>query len=131
MKELIEKYPKATDIIVKHFLEKLLESLKDDRLPEDFKDSVRERGVKPDTILTLVEEAPRQLFDVFDENEIYIDVSVHQVISPTSKLVKFSFQIPGVVVDDLEYFDNRISCERKAVEEAYKLLDQHDTRKDT
>jgi hypothetical protein len=74
MLELLEKYPEAAKVIVSYYLEKMLEGLNDDKLPENFKDFVRAQGVDNDKIAKILEASPRNLFDVFDSYGFYADI---------------------------------------------------------
>jgi hypothetical protein len=53
----------------------MLESLKDDNLPEDFKDHVREQGIDNDNISAIIDGNPRNLFDFFDSHGMYINIT--------------------------------------------------------
>jgi predicted metal-dependent phosphotriesterase family hydrolase len=64
--ELLQKYPESSKLICSYYLEIMLESLKDDNLPEDFKDHVREQGIDNDNISAIIDGNPRNLFDFFD-----------------------------------------------------------------
>ncbi len=48
--ELMKIHPKAAIVVKQWMLEKLLDSLNDDTLPENFKDFVRENGIDDDKI---------------------------------------------------------------------------------
>jgi len=74
MLELLEKYPEAAKVIVSYYLEKMLEGLNDDKLPENFKDFVRAQGVDNDKIAKILESSPRNLFDVFDSYGFYAEI---------------------------------------------------------
>jgi hypothetical protein len=95
MLELLEKYPEASKVIVSYYLEKMLEGLNDDKLPENFKDFVRAQGVDNDKIAKILEASPRNLFDVFDSYGFYAEISYsegafHYVINNYSKVGPYS-----------------------------------------
>jgi len=113
--QLLENYPKAGQVIKQWFLEKMLEGLKDDNLPEDFKKYVREQDITNDTVGKLIDASPRNLFDVFDDHKVIIDITYFQ--GP-----KFWFSI-NCDVDDAK-FDHRKDCEKAAIEQAFKLLNE-------
>ena len=115
--ELLETYPKATAIIKQWYLEKILESLNNDSLPEDFKEHVRNEGVDDDKIIAVIEAGPRALFDVFDENHIYIQINV----LPEDLSATFTHIINNSFVSLIVY-NNRKKAERAAIEQAFEIL---------
>ena len=76
--ELIEKYPAAGKVVKEWFFKSMLESFKDETVPDEFKEFMLEQGIEDDKIGTLIDINPRMLFDVFDENEIFIGTNVTQ-----------------------------------------------------
>ena len=117
MIELFEKYPKAANIVKSYYLEKLLESLKSEGLPEEFKEHVRQQGIDDEKVVKLVETMPRSLFDVFDENEIYIEILTDAVFMKP----KFQYKISLL---DKQKFDTRKEAEKEAINVAFKLLEE-------
>ena len=111
--ELLETYPKTNTIMKEWYLEKMLESLNNDSLPEDFKEHVRNEGVDDDKIVAVIEAGPRALFDVFDENHIYIQINTN--------VPHFSYSInEGDVISGS--WESRKEAERAAIEQAFELL---------
>jgi len=115
--EILETYPKATAVIKQWYLEKILESLNNDSLPEDFKEHVRNEGVDDDKIVAVIEAGPRALFDVFDENHIYIQINV----LPEDLSATFTHIINNSFVSLIVY-KNRKEVERAAIEQAFEIL---------
>jgi hypothetical protein len=76
--ELIEKYPAAGKVVKEWFFKSMLESFKDETVPDEFKEFMLEQGIEDDKIGTLIDINPRMLLDVFDENEIFIGTNVTQ-----------------------------------------------------
>jgi hypothetical protein len=113
--ELLDTYSKAAVVVKQWFLEQMLEGLKDENLPEDFKKYVREQDITNDKIGKLIDASPRALYDVFDDHKIIIDITYFQ--GP-----KFWFSI-NCNVDDAK-FDTRKDCEKAAIEQAFKLLNE-------
>ena len=72
--ELLQKNPNVAKLICSYYLEIMLESLKDEALPEEFKDSVREQGIDNEKIGAILDGNPRNLFDFFDSHKIYPNV---------------------------------------------------------
>jgi hypothetical protein len=71
--ELLEKYPLSGKVVSNWFINQMLESLKDESLPEEFRKTLSEEGIGNDKLGTLIDVNPRVLFDVFDENKIFIE----------------------------------------------------------
>ena len=76
--ELLEQYPLTAKVIREWFLEKMIESLQDENVPDEFKNYMRDQGVENDKVGVMIDANPRMLFDVFDENEIFIGTNVTQ-----------------------------------------------------
>ena len=75
--ELLEKYPASAGLVRAWFLNQMIESFKDETVPDGFKDFMREQGVENDKVGTLIDVNPRMLLDVFDENNIIIETSLY------------------------------------------------------
>ena len=116
--ELLETYPKATTVIKEWYLEKMLESLNNDSLPEDFKEHVRNEGVDDDKIIAVIEAGPRALFDVFDENEIYIFIHYMDV----KDNVEFFYSFRNIDTNPVKLFKTRKEAERAAIKQAFEIL---------
>jgi hypothetical protein len=56
---------------------KMIESLKDENVPDEFKDYMREQGIDNDKLGTMIDLNPRMLLDVFDANDIIIETSLY------------------------------------------------------
>ena len=121
--ELLQKNPESSKLICKYYLEIMLESLKDDNLPEDFKDHVREQGIDNDNISAIIDGNPRNLFDFFDSHNIYISINSFSNGS-------FSYSI----VSDIgtsgtsEVYKTRKEADRNAVEIAINQLESSLTK---
>jgi len=75
--ELLEKYPLAKKVVKDWFMRTMLESFKDENVPEEFKQFMLEEGVEDDKVGKLIDVNVRILFDVFDENGIVIETSLY------------------------------------------------------
>jgi hypothetical protein len=53
----------------------MLTALDNQDLPDHFKEYLEEKGISMDNIADMMDANPRQLFDVFDEEGIFINVS--------------------------------------------------------
>ena len=73
--ELLEGHPKAAELIRAWFIEKMIESMKDaDNIPDEFKEFMREQGIDNEKLSVMIDAQPRNMFDVFDAKEIFINV---------------------------------------------------------
>lgn len=75
--ELLENHPHTAVVVRAWFLEQMIESLKDENVPDDFKNFMRDQGIENDKLAVMMDVNPRMLFDVFDENEIVIETSLY------------------------------------------------------
>lgn len=117
MLELLEKNPHAADVVKSYYLDVMLQSLNDDSLPENFKDFVRQQGIDNDKIAKIIEGSPRNLFDVFDENSLFIETmymekAFHYTINDGEQ----------VILTNPQPYNTRKECDRAVVEQAFKLL---------
>jgi uncharacterized membrane protein len=117
MMEVLNKYPKAAEVVRKYYLEVMLESLNTEELPENFKDYVREKGLSNEDIAKMLDAAPRGLFDAFDDNGIFIEISVSNT--------DFSYKIypRDVKFLDVKWYKTRREAEKVAVIDAFKVLE--------
>lgn len=123
MQKLLEKYPYSMEVVKEWFTKQMLESLEDDELPEEFKQMMREQGVPIDKVVELVMINPRALFDVLDEQALYVQITGddengwdwriksteednERLLNPLLKAASFT----------------RKQCEAKAVEHALSIL---------
>jgi hypothetical protein len=74
--ELLEKHPLAAKAVRDWFLDQMLESFKDDTVPDGFKNYMREQGVENDKVGIMIDLNPRMLLDVFDANDVIIETIV-------------------------------------------------------
>ena len=110
--ELLETYPKAADVIRKFYHDKMMSSFAaDDSIPEDFKEMFKSQEFDNEYIAKFIDNNPRFLFDVFDANEVYIQINIPN----------FSYSInEGDVIAGS--WPNRIEAERAAIEQAFQIL---------
>jgi hypothetical protein len=113
MLELLKEHPKSAIVVKQWFLEKMLESIKDESVPEDFKNLVREQGIDDEKVAGVISNAPRSLFDVFDSHKIYVSISCVND--------KFLWGIN----DDMNNsaYSSRIEADKAAVIDAFKQLE--------
>ena len=87
--ELLEKHPESAEIVRAWFMGKMIESLKDENVPDEFKDYMREQGIDNDKLGTMIDLNPRMLLDVFDKH----DIIIYFMIFSSPEGVKFSAAI--------------------------------------
>jgi hypothetical protein len=114
MLELLENHPKTAVVIKQWLLDKLLESLKDDSLPEDFKQHVREQGMEDDKVAKIISSSPRALFDVFDGQGLYIQITGDNKHG-------WSWEVDSSVENAV--CPSRKDADLAAIVEAFKLLE--------
>lgn len=112
MRNLLEKYPHATEVVKDWFMQKMLESFKDESVPAEFKEFMRQQGITDDRLATIIGENPRVLFDVLDDNQLIINV-VHSNNG-------FSWDVD--TVKSVEFYSSRRQAELTAVERAFEIL---------
>jgi hypothetical protein len=111
--ELLKNNQKCALIIKQWFLSKLLDSLSDTTVPDEFKEFVKAQDLEDDKIATMINSSPRMLFDVFDEYKVYIQINVGP---------NFSYSInEGDVISGS--WETRIEAEKSAIEQAFKILE--------
>jgi hypothetical protein len=112
--ELLEKYPKAGKVVNKWFLDKMLKSLNTDTVPEEFKEYIRHQLIDNKNIAVMIDNNPRVLFDVFDENNVFIQINVNKTFS-------YSINEGDVISGSWRI---RKDAEAAAIESAFELLDE-------
>jgi len=110
--ELLKSYTETTKLIQAWYMEKMLESFKDESVPEDFKEMMRATPIDDDKISKMIDGAPRLLFDFFDENDIIIE-TVHNG-------GKWWYSINGASTPN--FFSSRKEAEYGSIEEAFQSL---------
>jgi hypothetical protein len=113
--ELLKKYPLSTEVVREWFIQKMIESVKGDTtVPEDFKNFMIEQGIPNDTLCIFIDSNPRSLFDVFDENDVLIQINVFKT---------FSYSInEGDVISGS--WETRKECEKHAIAAAFDVLEE-------
>jgi hypothetical protein len=119
--DLLEKYPASTEIIRAWFMERMIESLQDENVPDEFKDFMREQGVQNDKLGTMIDANPRMLLDVFDENNIVIETSLY----PSGE-----FKIKIGDQPTINSWKTRKEAELFAIEAAFEILENKLTPKE-
>jgi hypothetical protein len=111
---LLKKYPLTTQVIKDWFMKSMIESFKDESVPEEFKQFMLEQGIEDDKVAKIIDVNVRILFDVFDENDIIIIIGYHE---------NFGFNYAVCEDDDQQqYFKNRKEAEHAAIKVAFEIL---------
>jgi hypothetical protein len=114
--ELLETYPKAAVAIKEFYYGKMIDSLQEDNdIPEEFKDMVKAQQFDSEYVATFIDTNPRFLFDIFDANNVFIQIS----IDIENNCFRWSFDGGRVESND---YASRKEAETIAVEEAFKIL---------
>ena len=116
--ELLEQNPETAKLICSYYLEIMIESLKHEGLPEDFKESIREQGIDNEKISAILDGNPRNLFDFFDNHNIYISINSFSDGS-------FSYSISSDIGTSgtSKVYKTRKEADKNAVETAIKQLE--------
>jgi len=122
--ELLSKYPLAGKVVKDWFLEKMIESMNTDSVPEEFKQAMLAEGISDDRLGTVIDAQPRALFDVFDQH----DLSVNIIRTPNST-EEWEWEIMQ------ESTENSVCTTRKtaevfAIEAAFEILENKLTLKE-
>jgi hypothetical protein len=104
--ELLEQNPESAKLICSYYLEVMLESLNDESLPEDFKDHVREQAMDNRNIAAILDGNPRNLFDFFDSQSLFINIM-------TEKGETFSYKI---IINEIGVSSTLMAKTRKEAE---------------
>lgn len=120
--ELLAKYPLATEVVRKSYFDKMIasvESAKD--IPEEFKQSLMNEAITDERLIIFIDSMPRTLFDVFDDNNILIEIFRPLNEGSVYPSNYFSYKI-GNISPDIK--KTRKETELAAVAEAFKLLEE-------
>lgn len=119
--ELLEAYPKASELVVKYYSDKFTESIETSDAPEEFKEFAKNQTIDAAYVANFIDASPRSILDVFDEYSVYIQISLD--VKPYEN-VKFNYSISGetAVIGSSLNFATRIEAEREAIERAFEIL---------
>ena len=115
--ELLETYPKAAKVIAEFYNNKLIDSMSTstEDVSEEFKEMLKQQSFDNQYVATFIDSNPRFLFDVFDDNEIYIQITVDL----ENNCFRYSFD--GGLVESNDYL-TRIAAETRSIETAFEIL---------
>lgn len=120
---LLSKYPLATEEVREWFFEKMTESMSDETVPEEFKQAMMLEAITNERLATLIDAQPRALFDVFDENGIFICISVWTKTPGHFENVEFGIALNATNKNNSN-FSSRKEAELVAIEEAFEILEE-------
>ena len=118
MLELLEEHPKTATVVKQWLLDKMLESLKSDSVPEDFKELVKQQGIDNERVAGILQGSPRALFDVFDGHKLYVE-TLHETTGFWWK-IKSGDEYVRLSSDS---YSERKESDSEAIVEAFKLLE--------
>ena len=113
MIELLKENPKAAKVMHDFYVNLMIESSRD--LPSHFREFVQEQGLEMSNIASMIEAAPRNLFDVFDEQGIIVSVTYDRGSN------KFCYFVNEY--QNKEQFDTRKEADKDAVKTAIATLE--------
>jgi hypothetical protein len=117
-RELLEMHPLATEVVRTWFFDQMVASFADEAVPEEFKEMMKQEGVTNERLATLIDVQPRTLFDVFDENDIFINI----IKEDSTKFMWGYVDTTGNYIKD-SLVKTRKEAEITAIEKAFELLE--------
>jgi len=117
MTDLMEKYPLSTKLAKAWYKRLLIQNLKMNSVSEEEVEELIRMGIVSDDVSGILQANPIALCSFFDENDIYIEISVNMNKTFSVKILT----VGGMIVDSKEY--NRKEAEIEAVTMAIKLLE--------
>jgi hypothetical protein len=116
MEELFKKYPKAAEKAVEYYTEMFKKSIEESDVDETYKEYARETvNVDDENVAKMIDVNPRGAFDFFDDNDIYIQITVDL----ENKCFRYSFN--GGLVESNDYL-TRKEAETRSIETAFEIL---------
>ena len=120
--ELLEAYPKAANAIGEFYHGKMVSSLENDGdiIPEDFKEMIKSQEFDNEYLAKFIDSNPRFLFDVFDDNELNVEILV--MYSDRPSMFTYTVVEGDLIHTEPTKYNSRIAAERVAIEEAFQIL---------
>jgi|GEM_PF-4456904 len=119
---LIKTYPKATSVIKKWLTKEMTSAIDSSYdLPKNFEEDMRSSDVINDMLVFIIDTNPHALFEVFDENRVYI----HIIADHPDDIPLFSYEIllqDSSVTPLPDWYRNRKEAEAEGMIAGYKLL---------
>lgn len=114
MIEILKENPKAAKVMHDYYVELMIESSRD--LPSHFREYVKDQGLEMSNIASMMETAPRNLYDVFDKHGIIVSITYDRA---SNKFCYFVNQY-----ENKEQFDTRKEADKDAVKIAIGVLEE-------
>ena len=108
-------------VIGEFYNNKLIDSMNDsaEGVSEEFKDMLKQQNFDNEYVASFIDSNPRFLFDIFDDNKIYINVTAFH-----SGLFIYSIIDDKPEVGSTETSNTRKEAEKLAIEKAFKILNE-------
>lgn len=117
MIEILKENPKAAAVMKDYYIDLMIESSQD--LPAHFKEFLQDKGLDMSNIADMMEAAPRNLFDVFDEHGIIIEIGFMPELPMTGQFTyRVNEELGGMTSV------KRKDVDRYAVEMAIEMLEK-------
>jgi len=122
--ELLETYPKAATVIKDFYNNKLIDSVSNssEEIPEEFKEMIKQQSFDNEYVAKFIDSNPRFLFDVFDNNELNVEILV--MYSDRPSMFTYTVVEGDLIHTEPTKYNSRIEAEKVAIEEAFKLLNE-------
>jgi hypothetical protein len=122
--ELLETYSKAATVIKDFYNNKLIDSVSNssEEIPEEFKEMIKQQSFDNEYVATFIDSNPRFLFDVFDDNELNVEILV--MYSDRPSMFTYTVVEGDLIHTEPTKYNSRIEAEKVAIEEAFKLLNE-------
>ena len=122
--ELLETYPKAATVIKEFYNNKLIDSVSNssEEIPEEFKEMIKQQSFDNEYVAAFIDSNPRFLFDVFDNNELNVEILV--MYSDRPSMFTYTVVEGDLIHTEPTKYNSRIEAEKIAIEEAFKLLNE-------
>jgi adenine C2-methylase RlmN of 23S rRNA A2503 and tRNA A37 len=121
-KTILERNPFSAKLVKEWMYNKLVESIKkENNVPEDFKQYMLEEGISIESLIIFIEANPRNLFDLFDDYKIIIEIFLY----PNNE---FTCKIGNQATTNS--WKERKDCEWSAIEAAFDILEDQLKKED-
>jgi hypothetical protein len=120
--ELLEKYPEAAKVINQFYHAKITDSMSTADVPEEFKEMLKQQEFDNEYIASFIDNNPRMLFDVFDDNELHIEILV--MYSDRPSIFTYTVIEGDLIHTQPTKYTSRIEAEKLAIETAFQILNE-------
>ena len=120
--ELLETYPKAAKVIGEFYNNKLIDSMNDssEGVSDEFKEMLKQQSFDNEYVATFIDSNPRFLFDVFDDNELNVEILV--MYSDRPSMFTYTVVEGDLIHTEPTKYNSRIEAEKVAVDKAFQIL---------